>query len=283
MPKIFNRNDEGFVLLWVIATVLVLSGLLFPAAAYVRMELSIAANQEELFRNDMLAQGLTNVIGHGILSGRLGSVSPIDQACVLDELVVRAIVQNHAGLVDLNKANETLLETSFSALDIEPGKASQLAREALTFRNPVYLGEEVAQGRFKHAPFEDVAEILELPSMPPRSIEDLDQTFTVYSQRGYPSAKLAAPHLRTVFERNSPSNDASNTVQAIDIWTVEIQLWSTDGRLIGFDNKVVSLTEGKIRVLQKRRRGADVVFPNLSLSNSCGGLFGFSSLREHGA
>jgi hypothetical protein len=282
-----NPGEQGFVLVWVLGSIMLLASILTPFAIFARIHFMLAANVEESFRFDLLADGFS-ALALATLSGRGESGYPLlngdQQACSIDGYTVLVSLQDHSGLIDLNGAPPELLALGFQAVGVEAQDAGGLAQTALAYRQVRSRSErtETTAVNLKHAPFEAVVELREFPRLreiPTRGLLDI---FTVHARQGTVSRPLAQPALHgTLVNHREGEQLDSDALFLSGTITARVEIWSSDGKLLGFSERVVSLdfASGRVAELERRGRGTHTDGPNARTNLSqCGTLLGISTL-----
>jgi hypothetical protein len=282
-----NPGEQGFVLVWVLGSIMLLASILTPFAIFARIHFMLAATVEESFRFDLLADGFST-LALATLSGRGESGYPLlngdQQACSIDGYTVLVSLQDHSGLIDLNGAPPELLALGFRAAGADTQDAVGLAQTALAFRQVSSRSDRTAPAavNLKHAPFEAVVELREFPRLreiPTRTLQDI---FTVHARQGTVSRPLARPALHgTLVNHHGGEQLDSDALFLSGTITARVEIWSSDGKLLGFSERVVSLNfeSGRVAELERRGRGTytDRLNARTNLSQ-CGTLLGISTL-----
>ncbi|WP_095198077.1 hypothetical protein [Mesorhizobium carmichaelinearum] len=208
-----DSGGAGFSLVAVLVFMLIVSAIVVPFAVTAKTRLMIANNEVEQERLSLLAEGLGNVVASALTGGSGGQKFPLDStptSCRSGEFGFTVRVQDHGGLIDLNAADESLLELGFAALGFEQQPSDELAKAAIRFRDTAKLFAGLPQSRSavgpaedKQAPFESVSELQEFSALASIQLQNLNAVFTVNSKRGTISADRAPGRLRAALASGS--------------------------------------------------------------------------------
>ncbi|ODA93661.1 hypothetical protein BFX40_12825 [Mesorhizobium sp. SEMIA 3007] len=219
-----NSRDEsargGFSLVAVLIFMLIVSAIVVPFAVTAKTRLMIANSEVEQERLALLAEGLGNVVASTLTGGAGGQKFPLDStptSCRSGEYSFTVRVQDHGGLIDLNAADDRLLEIGFAAFGFEQQTSAELAKAAIRFRDNAKLFADLPRSRSavgpaedKQAPFESVSELQEFSALSSIPLHILNGVFTVNSKRGTISADRAPSRLRAALA----SGSSASVVQA---------------------------------------------------------------------
>ena len=223
--------SSGFSLVAVLVFMLIVSAIVVPFAVTAKTRLMIANSEVEQERLSLLAEGLGNVVASTLTGASGGQKLPLDStpaSCRSGELSFAVRVQDHGGLIDLNAADDSLLELGFAALGFERQTSEELAKATIRFRDSakLFVGlppsrSAVGPAEDKQAPFESVSELQEFPALASIPLRTLNGVFTVNSKRGTVSADRAPSRLRAALA----SGSSASVVQALadaSAYTVDV-------------------------------------------------------------
>lgn len=278
-------EKQGFVLVWVLGSILVLASILAPFAVFARLHFLTTANSEESYRYDLLADGLStlalaNTQNNATVADRLNGRRT---SCKLDNYLIAITLQDHSGLIDLNGAPEALLAAGFQALDFDINQAGALAQAVLRYRDRSLRSNTPVEEDFpqKFALFEAVVELKEFPSLNALDTGSLLDVFTVYARQGTVSRPLTPTPLHRVLVAGAggETEDSERTFLSGTL-TARVEIWSLQERLLGYSEKVVSMNpeSGKISVFERRQRRMHYAKSDKSVGASCKSLLGIDSL-----
>ncbi|RNJ44809.1 hypothetical protein B5V01_00470 [Mesorhizobium erdmanii] len=232
-----NWRDEGarsgFSLVAVLVFMLIVSAIVVPFAVTAKTRLMIANSEVEQERLSLLAEGLGNVVASALTGGSGGQKFSLDStptSCRSGEYSFTVRVQDHGGLIDLNAADDRLLELGFAALGFEQQASAELAKATIRFRDSAKLFADLPRSRStvgppedKQAPFESASELEEFSALSLIPLHTLNGVFTVNSKRGTISADRAPGRLRTALA----SGSSASVVQAVadaPAYTVDVMV-----------------------------------------------------------
>jgi hypothetical protein len=208
--------DSGFALLIAIAFLLTATAVIAPFVLAARTALDTAAATLRSDRLEFVAEGLATVVAHALsalppdeLSGFVPGVRSEPVACRSDGLTIETRVQDQRGLIDLNIADEALLELGLRAVGLDRSLAAAHARAMVAYRStdaaegaPLPGGDEaVVRDGPKKAPFEAVEELYDFEALSAVPLDALRQTFTVHTRQPQVVGPLMPDALAEVLPR----------------------------------------------------------------------------------
>lgn len=221
-----NEADAGFALVTVLVFLLLASSITtsFALAAHLYLRQAVNERDDRINRSDlMLLMHVGAIVHRG--NGPRATIweTPWLQCsfALEDGREITARYINHAGLIDLNAAQEDLLALGFAALGLTPDMANRLAEGVQSFRsanrmNNTFLGDSdnlPADGG-KGAPFEAVAELLDFPVAGQVDLDALRTVFTVHAQTATIDRLRASPVLRAYLDRIGSTNAGQQIVSS---------------------------------------------------------------------
>ena len=237
-----DSASAGFSLVAVLVFMLVVSAIVVPFAVTAKTRLMIANNEVEQERLSLLAEGLGNVVASALTGGSGGQKFPLDStptACRSGAFSFDVRVQDHGGLIDLNAADDRLLELGFAALGFQQQASDELAKAAIRFRDSAKLFAGLPQSRSavgpvedKQAPFESVSELQEFSALSSIQLQTLNGVFTVNSKRGTISADHAPSHLRAALAGGSSASVVQASADA-SAYTVDVVVRRDGSGIVG--------------------------------------------------
>ncbi|NTF83714.1 hypothetical protein [Rhizobium rhizogenes] len=206
-----NHPQSGFALVAVLGLVLVASAILVPFSISARLRALTAENALRSFRYSRIEKTLSLHVAGQLATRRKHGDIDIPQAdgmsrCDLGEYSITLGVQDHAGLIDLNKAGIPLLNIGFQALGFSEENASTLALATDNYRRPDRQAERelpaelVGETGYKHAAFEDVIELQDLVALQLVSPAAIANVFTVQTGSRTLSSKAVSDAINRVLE-----------------------------------------------------------------------------------
>ncbi|MGH6929421.1 MAG: general secretion pathway protein GspK, partial [Dongiaceae bacterium] len=248
------RDQRGIALVAVLWTMTLLALIAAVFMRETRTELALVRNLESQARAEALAEaGVNRAIL--ILLGLDTSVpwrvdgTPIELASA--EGVVRIVIQDEGGKIDLNRSASAVLQSLFIAVGAAPEPAHHLADAVVDFRDADDLrqlngaedGEYAAAGLrhdAKDAPFASTEELLQVLGMTPDLFERVEPLVTVYSPRRdvnlatAPAAVLSvlpyltAERVRTILDQRTADLAGARRFRVIAV-TVLVEAITADG------------------------------------------------------
>jgi general secretion pathway protein K len=208
-----SPRERGFVLLIVIWVTGLLAVIAAGFATVMRTHIKVTANTVESARAAALADAGVNIaimelVSTGPNGRRRFAVDGTPTVCrALDDGVLSIAVEDEAGKVDLNAANERMLTLLLQGLGANPREAAALADRILDFRDadderrPLgaersdYAAAGLAHGP-KNAAFDTVEELDQVLNLPPGWLARLRPLVTVYSGQAGVDPSVASVELR---------------------------------------------------------------------------------------
>ncbi len=248
------RDQRGLALVAVLWTMTLLALIAAVFMRETRTELALVRNLESEAKADALAEaGVNRAIL--ILLGLDSSVpwrvdgTPIELASA--DGVVRIVIQDEGGKVDINRSADAVLESLFVAAGTSAEAAEHLADAILDFRDADNLrqlngaedGEYAAAGLrhdAKDAPFASTEELLQVLGMTPDLFERVEPLVTVYSPRRDVNLATAPPgvlsvlpyltaeRVRTILDQRTGSVAGARRFRVIAV-TVLVEAVTPDG------------------------------------------------------
>lgn len=282
-----SPDTDGFALVWVLGCLIVVAVAITPFTIFARTQLKIAANVEQAFRYDLLADGLATLalIQNRKTAATLGVPASHETWCRLDDHLVHVHLQDHAGLIDLNRSSLPLIAAGVRSMGFDDRQSLDIAAKIVRYRRPA--PGEAPSAQVKRAPYEAVIELKEIDELSNLATDLLTSRFSVYSDQSRVSLALAPHGLEkaigeSVIDDNSVEQGGGLST---GILTVTIALSSMDGAFLGFSEKTVSTGENRLRLLERRARPDRNAMPppaDTSHLSACGAILGISTLDELG-
>ncbi|OWV82236.1 hypothetical protein ATY77_03090 [Rhizobium sp. R634] len=145
-------------------------------------------------------------------------------SCRTKDLTLTLRIVNHAGLIDLNVAGVSTIAAGMTALAMSEQQAAAVAGSIVAFRSP-QAGSAGASGPepdfgFKHAPFEDIVELLDFAEMRRFTPEQLGEVFTVDSHSAFVARSFAPKPLQPILAKlDGAAREGPNTLRAYTLVT----------------------------------------------------------------
>ncbi|MDX8525897.1 hypothetical protein RFM68_15395 [Mesorhizobium sp. MSK_1335] len=186
-------QSSGFALVAVLVFLLIVSAITSTFALAAWTSRTVAANELQVQRLSLLAQGLTNVLAVRLLDEGADTKLPLNFqpiACTSNNLAIVTRLQGHAGLIDLNAADHNLLTLGFASLGLDAEASRDLSIAVEYFRSGASIFAAAAKakveiaGGYKFAQFESVAELQDFAPLRMVPLANLYRTFTVNSRSG---------------------------------------------------------------------------------------------------
>lgn len=211
---------EGFILIVVLWIMALLALLAAGFSATVRSHLRLAANAVQAAKAEAAADAGVQLASLALTGGRETSLQArrfaIDgraQSCALDERASLTIrVQDAGGRINVNLANERLLQALFIGLGASRETASRYTDRIIDYRdtdsdrrpNGAEKPEYVAAGRPlgpKNAPFDTIEELDQVLGLDPAMIALAVPHITVHSQTAGIDPRAVRPELSELLVR----------------------------------------------------------------------------------
>lgn len=216
-----RRGIALLAVLWVLAL------LALMAASFMRTtrtETSLARNLME----NAKAQGLADA-GVELAAARL--LQPVSDGgwilgdsvhvFVLDDGEVRVAIADEASKIDLNVAEEDLLQALFRAAGVEDADSTALAHAIIDFRDPDSLrqlrgaeDDDYAEAGYAYgandSPFDIVEELQQVKGMTAALYKKVAPALTVHSHRPHPNDSAASPLVLAALAVRTSEDPASD-------------------------------------------------------------------------
>jgi general secretion pathway protein K len=228
-----DQADSGFALVAVLWFLLLVSVVVASFAVTARTDYLVSANARQKLRLDMLADGIATALSLQLTSrnrsGQLNEVrmdsSPL--SCSAGRYTVGILIQDQAGLIDLNAASEALLATGLRSLGLSADEA--VAAAIVSFRS--YAPQAVVAradipvlGGRKAGPFESVTELSDIQALSDFEPADLHRAFTVHSRHGQVDASLSPQPLAELLEGREGQTNGSQEATGASVLAIEVTL-----------------------------------------------------------
>ena len=177
----------------VLVFLLVVSAITSTYALAAWTQRTVAANELQVQRLNLLAQGLTNVLAARLSVEGSDTKLPLNfepVTCRTNDLAIVTRLQGHSGLIDLNAADHDLLALGFASLGVGAETSRDMSIAVEYFRSGASIFAAAAKakvdvaGGYKFAQFESVAELQDFAPLRMIPLTALYQTFTVNARSG---------------------------------------------------------------------------------------------------
>ncbi|PBB88379.1 hypothetical protein CK216_01185 [Mesorhizobium sp. WSM3876] len=279
---------SGFALVAVLVFLLVVSAITstFALAAWTRR--TVAANELQVQRFSLLAEGLTNVLaarlGEGAETKLPLNFEPV--ACRTNDLAIVTRLQGHAGLIDLNAADRNLLTLGFASLALNAQTSGDLSIAVEYFRSGASIFAAAAKanveiaGGYKFARFESVAELQDFAPLRAVPLAALYRTFTVNSRSGAFDPAEAPAVLAAVASNGMPERASMAHRAAEAAFTIQVAIMRRGSPIVGSAGYIF---ENRSNAGLRRSAIDPAAVPDESafagVSASCDALFAGTMLR----
>ncbi|MCV3243107.1 general secretion pathway protein GspK [Mesorhizobium sp. ZC-5] len=222
-----NGPESGFALIAVLVFLLLVAAVVAPFAVAARTTFLIALNTRDQSRLDTMADGLSTLValrvigndGAALLAELPPNSSPV--SCAAGKYTIGIRLQDQAGLIDLNVADEATLAVGLRSIGIVTGAATA-AETIVKYRS--YQPEDsrpaiAVTGGLKSGPFESVIELSDLKPLASLEPADLHRAFTVHSGQSAVAASRAPAALAGLLRL--PADDGAGG-SSMRIFAVEV-------------------------------------------------------------
>jgi len=269
-----QRGAALVIVLWLIVLLTIIAaGHTYNA----RIEMRLAARQLETAKSRAVAEAATQLTIARLLTPEAAKSLFVDgreeQIDVLNRSVIVS-VRRASGLVDLNSADQTLLESLFAAGGASPQLAPALAARVLDWRDADSLkhldGAEDADYRIaglawtaRDGRFTSVEELRYVLGMPPEVYGAVSPYLTVHSNAGGVDPNLAPEFLLNIFadrasgERGSRNAETSRAALGGDgIFQINVAVPGADEVFVSSQTivRVARSAESQFTILSWRDR-----------------------------
>jgi general secretion pathway protein K len=205
-----NRGAALLVVLWVAILITIAAAMAMRHAQTDRTR-AIALRDQVIVQNQLDS-------ALAIVLDRLASTDPAVVPPLGSEFTVThegqtfsVLIQNEAGLVDINAADEALLTALLGQLELSERDARKIAQQILDWRDrdddPAPFGAEVADYRLaertygpRNGPFESVEEFTQVLAVDDGLYRAMQSLVTVYTRSASPVPSAAPPPVRAALE-----------------------------------------------------------------------------------
>jgi general secretion pathway protein K len=205
-----NFGQKGYALvfvLWVCALIaMVAAGLVTK----VRTNAIVAANIDKSAKAEAVADGVLRLVALRLSEGRQFQKNGAVDSCDYDGVLVEFVVQDQAGLIDLNTAPGFLLTELFARLGENTTAAALLTDAIFDFRDADQIAQDggaepqlYSNQKYgpKNAPFETVEELDQIPGINEELYRRMIELVTVNSFEAGIDPDMAPAELRQLFEQ----------------------------------------------------------------------------------
>lgn len=217
-----DGHQAGFTLFVVLAFLLLLAAIATPFFSSARSYALVARNVGRASQQRAVAEAILTIAAQRYLELLTPQFAMPDTVkCEVHKTRQSLTIsfQDHAGLIDLNKAPAELLRVGFAALGADRLTAEKLAAEVESYRGvadpagPAEAGsaksvKSVAEGQ-EQGPVKSIAELLDFELLPLADPAHLGRIFTVHSRSAQVDPayvpEVLAPGLGTRLGTRSPS------------------------------------------------------------------------------
>jgi general secretion pathway protein K len=204
-----TERQRGFALITVLWAAMILALIVQSVLATGRTEARLAHNREALAQLGAIADAALNIAILRLLDPRLSGQPPIDGSPFTASFVghkLRLAIQDEAGKIDLNTAQDELLRRLFRSVGADLEIAAALKDRILDWREPgigrrlngakapEYRAAGLAYGP-RNGPFATVEEVQLVMGMTPEVFAAIAPALTVYSQTPWVDPSFAPPEV----------------------------------------------------------------------------------------
>ena len=205
-------QQHGFALITVLWAAMILALIVQSVLVTSRTEARLASNRESLAQLDAIADAGLNIAILRLLDPRLSGQPPLDGSPFTVPFAghqLRLAIQDEAGKIDLNTAQDELLRRLLRSVGADPETASALKDRILDWREPAinrrldgakapeYRAAGLAYGP-RNGPFATVEEVQLVLGMTPDLFAAIAPALTVYSQTPWIDPSFAPPEVLRV-------------------------------------------------------------------------------------
>jgi general secretion pathway protein K len=207
-----NLDQKGFALLFVIWVSALIAAVATGLVIKVRTNTLVAANIGQSEKAKRIADGVTRLLALRLSEQKAFASNGVAFSCDYDGTRVVYLVQDQAGLVDINTAPDYLLIELISRLGGSPASAKLVTDAIFDYRDPDQTAREggaepatYAGRNFgpKNAPFESVEELDQIPGLEDAQYRKLIELVTVNSFEAGIDPAVAPPELRRIFDQGA--------------------------------------------------------------------------------
>jgi general secretion pathway protein K len=189
-------GESGFALVAVLWFLVLVSAVVASFALAARADFLISSNARQKLRLDMMADNVATTLslrlsaaGYGALKDDIRLDSTL-YSCSSERYAANLRIQDQAGLIDLNAADEKLLTVGLRALGLTASDNTAIAKEIINSRSYQPLVQPgqpdvVIIGGRKAGPFESVIELSDIEFLDQFEPADLHRVFTVQSRQPF--------------------------------------------------------------------------------------------------
>jgi general secretion pathway protein K len=208
-------DQKGFALLFVIWVSALIAAVATGLVIKVRTNTLVAANIGQSEKAKRVADGVARLLALRLAEQKTIASNGVSLTCDYEGTKVAYLVQDQAGLVDINTAPDYLLIELISRLGGSAATAKQVTDAIFDYRDPDQTAREggaepaTYNGRNfgpKNAPFESVEELDQIPGLEDAQYRRLIELVTVNSFEAGIDPAAAPPELRRIFDQ-TPQGD----------------------------------------------------------------------------
>jgi type II secretory pathway component PulK len=210
--KMKSVREKGYALvfvLWVSALIAVVAAGLVTR---VRTNALVVSNTGKSATTEAMADGVVRLLALRLSEGRQFQRNGVPDTCDYEGTRFEFIVQDQAGLIDLNTAPAFLLTELFARLGVNVAVSTQLTDAIIDFRDVDQVSQNggteavIYEGRKfgpKNAPFETVEELDQIPGIGDELYYRMIALVTVNSFEAGIDPDAAPLEFRRLFEQSS--------------------------------------------------------------------------------
>ncbi|OLP59708.1 hypothetical protein BJF93_08030 [Xaviernesmea oryzae] len=190
-PDDRGRDEAGFALIVVLGFLLLMSFILIPFASISRYNLLLAQNKLNTARLMSVADTLNQYLASKLRADplerlRMTQIGMLKEDCAIGDVMISITIVPHNRLINVNIAQEPLLVSGLEQLGFGALEADTIAQSIVEFRSPSVSSSPTThdvENGMKHAPFEELVELHDLPALRSVSLRRLSYVFSVYDGR----------------------------------------------------------------------------------------------------
>ena len=204
-------SEDGFSLIAVLWIVIAIAAIMTPITITAKTHSQHTASMHHVDRLNLMAGGIAVALRAklGSAAGRIELFESLSSSsvhgCKSGKVEVAYSVVPHSGLVNLNLASEDILGIAFEALGTDKIQATDLARQVSAFRSHSVVemqdNADAIAGGTKHARFESVSELYDIPGLRNVSYRNLQNTFTTNTGSGSPNPARSNDILKRALQK----------------------------------------------------------------------------------
>lgn len=252
LPSDRDDPESGFALVAVLWFLVLVSAVVASFAVAARTDFLISANARQKLQLDMVAEGIATALSLRLpAANSVGSTNELRMdssvlSCSVGRYEIDLRVQDQAGLIDLNAADEALLAVGLRSIGVPSGIDKETAKAIVSFRSYQAVGDDatilIIGGR-KAGPFESVVELSDFEPLKSVEAADLHRVFTVQSRQPLVLVSRSPQSLAELLQDETGNSDERQEIGDAKALAIEVSVRDRSTAIRGYAGFLVERSE----------------------------------------